>query len=177
MASARFMPCHYTASPHTYCELARLSTLTGFPCTTLWTLRCPAWDGLGLRRVEPIAPRFRSQPAKWRALYTTVQSKRACFLSKQTPSGTVLTSHDLKTVFDRVQEDIPERHRQTVRAFIDAPGGWTSCSLLRNVTGKTSTLFDGFHREAVQPRRRDAPFYEENDPDLLPDADRASLSV
>ncbi|MFG2078700.1 FtsK/SpoIIIE domain-containing protein [Nonomuraea maritima] len=124
-----------------------------------------------------IAPRFRGQTAKWKALYATVQSKRACFLSKQTPSGTVLTSHDLNTVFKRVEEDIPKRHHQTVRAFIDAPGGWTeaSAALAECDWEDIKPLFDGFHRKRFNLGAETLRFYDENDPDLLSDGDRAYL--
>ena len=72
----------------------------------------------------------------------------------------MLTSHDLNTVFDRVEEDIPQRHFQTVRAFIDAPGGWTeaSAALAECDWEDIKPLFDGFSRRRFKSRGPDAPF-------------------
>jgi len=124
-----------------------------------------------------IAPRFRGQTSKWKALYADVQAKRACYLSKQTPSGTVLTSHDLANAFDSVKDDIPERHHQEVRAFIDAPGGWTSASatLAQCDWEDIKPLFDGFNRKRFNLGQETLRFYDDNDPDLLPGLDRAYL--
>ena len=124
-----------------------------------------------------IAPRFSGQAAKWRSLFANVQSKRACFLSKQTPTGTVLTSHDLNTVFERVESDIPQKHHQTVRAFIDAPGGWTdaSAALAECDWEDIKPLFDGFSRKKFNLGAETLRFYDENEPELLTDADRAYL--
>ncbi len=124
-----------------------------------------------------IAPRFRSHAAKWRKLYESVQGKRACFLSKQTPSGTVLTCHDLNTVFESVKDDIPEKCHQVVHAFINAPGGWTdaSAALAECEWEDIKPLFDGFHRRRFNLGAETLRFYDENDPDLLPDDDREYL--
>jgi S-DNA-T family DNA segregation ATPase FtsK/SpoIIIE len=124
-----------------------------------------------------IAPQFRGRAARWRALYANVQSKRACYLSKQTPSGTVLTSHDLNSAFDDVREDIPDKHHQAVRAFIDAPGGWTdaSAALAQCDWEDIKPLFDGFNRKKFNLGEETLRFYDDNDPDLLPDPDRAYL--
>jgi DNA segregation ATPase FtsK/SpoIIIE, S-DNA-T family len=124
-----------------------------------------------------IAPRFRGQAARWRKLYSAVQSKRACFLSKQTPSGTVLTSHELNAVFERVEEDIPEKLRPTVRVFIDAPGGWTdeSAALAECDWEDIKPIFDGFNRTRFNLGAQTLRFYDENDPDKLSDLDRAYL--
>ncbi|HET9898959.1 MAG TPA: FtsK/SpoIIIE domain-containing protein [Streptosporangiaceae bacterium] len=124
-----------------------------------------------------IAPQFRGRAARWRALYANVQSKRACYLSKQTPSGTALTSHDLNSAFDDVREDIPDKHHQAVRAFIDAPGGWTdaSAALAQCDWEDIKPLFDGFNRKKFNLGEETLRFYDDNDPDLLPDPDRAYL--
>lgn len=126
-----------------------------------------------------IAPRFRGQPARWRSLYATVQSKRACFLSKQTPSGTVLTSHDLGTTFDRIREAIPAKCHQAVRDFIDAPGGWTEASVTLSECEweDIKPLFDGFSRKRFNLGAETLRFYEENEPHLLTDADREYLRL
>jgi S-DNA-T family DNA segregation ATPase FtsK/SpoIIIE len=126
-----------------------------------------------------IAPRFRGQPARWRSQYAIVQSKRACFLSKQTPSGTVLTSHELGTTFDRIREAIPPKCHQAVYDFIDAPGGWTEASVALSECDweDIKPLFDGFSRKRFNLGAETLRFYEENDPNLLPDADREYLRL
>lgn len=124
-----------------------------------------------------IAPRFRGQTARWRTLYSGVQSKRACFLQKQTPSGAVLTTHDLNAAFERVEGDIPERLRPTVRAFIDAPGGWTdeSAALAECDWEDIKPIFDGFNRTRFNLGAETIRFYDETDPDKLSELDRTYL--
>ena len=97
-----------------------------------------------------ISPHARGQAAKWRALYANVYGKRACFLSKQTPSGVALSEEDLRTAFERVKEDIPEAYHQAVRDFIGAPGGWTEASsrLAACDWEDIKPLFDGLKRRS-----------------------------
>lgn len=124
-----------------------------------------------------IAPRVRGQAAKWRAQFATVNGKRACFLGKQTPSGTVLTGDELSTAFERVKDDIPERCHQVVRDFIAAPGGWTDAStaLAECDWEDIKPLFDGLRRKRFNLGKTTLEFYGERDPDLLTDSEREYL--
>lgn len=124
-----------------------------------------------------IAPRVRGQAAKWRTQFATVHAKRACFLGKQAPSGTVLTGDELKTAFERVKNDIPEKCHQAVGDFIVAPGGWTeaSAALAECDWEDIKPLFDGLRRKRFDLGKETIGFYGERNPDLLTDADRQYL--
>lgn len=124
-----------------------------------------------------IPPRVRGQALKWRIQYTTVSSKRACFLIKQTPSGTVLSEDELRTAFERVKEDIPKIYHQVVHDFISAPGGWTEAStqLAECDWEDIKPLFDGLRREKFNLGKATLDFYSERDPELLTDAEREYL--
>ena len=124
-----------------------------------------------------IAPRVRGQPSKWRVQFATVHAKRACFLSKQTPSGVVLTQDELSAAFERVKDDIPEPCRQPVRDFISASGGWTeaSAALAECDWEDIKPLFDGLRRVRFNLGRASLEFYGERDPELLTDFEREYL--
>lgn len=124
-----------------------------------------------------IAPRARGQSAKWRAQYTTVHGKRACFLAKQTPSGVVLTEDELRAAFERVKDDIPETCHEVVRDFIAAPGGWTEASarLAESDWEDIKPLFDGLRRERFNLGKATLEFYDERDPELLTESEREYL--
>jgi DNA segregation ATPase FtsK/SpoIIIE, S-DNA-T family len=136
-------------------------------------LRCPKNSG----EFSRIAPHARGQAAKWRAQFATVYGKRACYLSKQAPSGTVLTGNELKTTFENVQDAIPQKYHQVVRDFIAAPGGWTgeSEALAECDWEGIKPLFDGFGRKKFNLGQETLRFYDEQDPDLLTDAEREYL--
>lgn len=124
-----------------------------------------------------MAPRARSQVAKWRAQYATVYSKRACFLNKQTPSGVALSEEELRTAFEHVKEDIPGAYHPVVRGFISAPGGWTEASarLAECDWEDIKPLFDGLKREKFNLGKATLGFYGERDPELLTDTEREYL--
>lgn len=124
-----------------------------------------------------IAPRTRGRKAKWRTQYATVYGKRACFLSKWTPSGVVLSEDDLRTAFERVQENIPAACHEVVREFIQAPGGWTAASarLAECDWEDIKPLFDGLRREKFNFGEATLHFYSECDPELLTDGERQYL--
>lgn len=121
-----------------------------------------------------IAPRVRGQVSKWRTQYANINSKRACFLSKQTPSGNVLSEDELTVAFERVKEDIPADLHSIVRDFITASSGWTEASsrLAECSWDDISPLFDGLKREKFNLGKATSQFYEERDPDLLTDTER-----
>ena len=136
-------------------------------------LRWPKYAG----EFSRIAPRTRGRKAKWRTQYATVYGKRACFLSKQTPSGVVLSEDELRTAFERVHENIPEACHQVVRDFMQAPGGWTAASarLAECDWEDIKPLFDGLKREKFNLGEATLDFYSERDPELLTDSERHYL--
>jgi S-DNA-T family DNA segregation ATPase FtsK/SpoIIIE len=121
--------------------------------------------------------RVRTYPSKWRALYAGAYNKRACYMSKQTPSGVVLSEDDLRAAFERVRDSIPELDHGVVVDFIVAPGGWTAAStqLANREWENVKPLFDGLGREKFNLGKATLDFYDERNPELLPDADREYL--
>lgn len=124
-----------------------------------------------------IAPRARGRAAKWQAQYATVYGKRACFLSKQTPTGVTLSEDELRTAFERVKQDIPEAYHRIIHDFISAPGGWTEASawLAECDWEDIKPLFDGLRREKFNLGKATLEIYGERDPELLTDAEREYL--
>lgn len=124
-----------------------------------------------------LAPRARGQAAKWRAQFAIVHNKYAPFLSKQTPSGVVLSEDELRTAFDRVKDHIPEAEHEAVCDFIVAPGGWTpeSARLAECDWESIKPLFDGLRRERFNLGRATLDFYQERNPGLLTDGERDYL--
>jgi DNA segregation ATPase FtsK/SpoIIIE, S-DNA-T family len=122
--------------------------------------------------------RVRTHASRWRTLYAAASNKHACYLSKQTPSGVILSEDDLRSAFERVRESIPEIDHQAVLDFIAAPGGWTAASsgLAGREWENVKPLFDGLGREKFNLGRATLEFYDERDPALLPDADREYLT-
>jgi S-DNA-T family DNA segregation ATPase FtsK/SpoIIIE len=125
-----------------------------------------------------LAERARTHGSKWRTLYAGAYNKRACYLSKQTPSGTVLANDELTSAFERVRDAIPETDHQAVRDFIAAPAGWTSASadLATREWESIKPLFDGLGREKFNLGKATLEFFDERNPDLLIDVDREYLT-
>lgn len=124
-----------------------------------------------------IAERARTHSSKWRMMFSTAHTKRACFLSKQTSSGVVLSQDDLSRAFEKVQASIPDVDHPTVKEFISAPGGWTgaSAALAEREWKHVEPLFDGLRREKFNLGQATIDFYGERDPELLTDAEREYL--
>jgi S-DNA-T family DNA segregation ATPase FtsK/SpoIIIE len=124
-----------------------------------------------------LADRARAHPSKWRAMFGTAHTKRACFLSKQTPTGGVLSEDDLQGAFAKVQTSIPEAAHTVVKAFVGAPGGWTTASaaLAECEWEHVKPLFDGLKREKYNLGQATLDFYGERDPELLTVAEREYL--
>ncbi|HKO20221.1 MAG TPA: hypothetical protein VJU82_15190, partial [Acidobacteriaceae bacterium] len=126
-----------------------------------------------------IPDRSRTHASKWRTLYSTAHAKRACFLSKQTPTGAVLSEDDLRSAFAKVRDSIPESVHSVVEQFIRSPGGWTSASaeLAECEWEHVKPLFDGLRREKFNLGQATLDFYGERDPELLTDAEREYLRL
>jgi DNA segregation ATPase FtsK/SpoIIIE, S-DNA-T family len=122
--------------------------------------------------------RVRTHASKWRALYGGAYHRRHCYLIKQTPSGVVLSEDDLRSAFERVCESIPEVDHEVVLDFIAAPGGWTAASALLadREWENVKPLFDGLGREKFNLGKATLDFYDERNPELLPDGDREYLT-
>ena len=124
-----------------------------------------------------IAERARTHSSKWRMMFSTAHTKRACFLSKQTSAGVVLSEDDLSRAFEKVQASIPDADHPTVKEFIAAPGGWTgaSAALAEREWEHVKPLFDGLRREKFNLGQATIDFYDERDPELLTDSEREYL--
>jgi S-DNA-T family DNA segregation ATPase FtsK/SpoIIIE len=125
-----------------------------------------------------LAERVRTHASKWRALYAGAYNRRACYLSKQTPSGVVLNEDDLHSAFERVRGSIPEDDHEVVLNFIGAPGGWTAASarMADCEWESVKPLFDGLGRERFNLGKATLEFYEDRNPELLPDSEREYLT-
>lgn len=126
---------------------------------------------------DAIADRARGHASKWRTMFGSAHGKRASYLSKQTPAGSVLSEDDLRSAFAKVRDSIPEVVHRAVAAFIEAPGGWTTASegLAECEWEQVKPLFDGLKREKFNLGKATLDFYGERDPDLLTDAEREYL--
>lgn len=127
---------------------------------------------------EALPDAVRTHASRWRALFAAAHTKRACYLSKQTPSGGVLTEDDLRTAFARVRESIPGEYHDAVERFVQAPAGWTpaSAELAECEWEGIKPLFDGLKRERFNLGQATLAFYDEGSPDELSDAEREYLA-
>jgi len=121
--------------------------------------------------------KVRTHASRWKALYAAAANKRACYLRKQTTSQSLLTTEDLKKVYDRVREDIPEICRDIVEAFIQAPSGWNAAAAAaaRCEWEDIKPLFDGLKREKYNLGQETISFYDDLEPDLLNNSERDYL--
>ena len=126
---------------------------------------------------EALPAPFRTHTSRWKPLFSAIYTKRACYLSKQTPSGTVLGEDDLRGAYARVRESIAEVARPAVEAFVESPAGWTaeSARLAEQEWENVLPLFDGMKREKFNLGQATLEFFDEGDPDILSDADREYL--
>lgn len=126
---------------------------------------------------EALPAPFRTHTSRWKTLFSAIYTKRACYLSKQTPSGTVIGEDDLRVAYARVRESIPDAVRPAVEAFVESPAGWTaeSAQLAEQEWESILPLFDGMKREKFNLGQATLDFFDEGDPDILSDADREYL--
>lgn len=113
--------------------------------------------------------KVRTHASQWKRLYINVYSKRECYLRKQTPSQSRLSTYDLSKEFERVKEDIPEGCHAIVQKFIEAQGGWNdaAAALASCEWESVKPLFDGLKRERYNLGAETIDFYHERDPSLL----------
>jgi len=107
--------------------------------------------------------------SRWKQLFTKAISRRACYLLKQTPTQSLLTTEVLRDTFEKVRESIPVEYHDTVRGFIEAPGGWNleAKELALCEWEHISPLFDGLQRERFNLGERTLQFFRESHPDRL----------
>lgn len=132
-----------------------------------------ALPALGLPRdteyFENVPSRTRTHVSKWRSMFSSCYTKRACYLSKLLPNGNVLSQDELQVAYEKVKENIPDRDHPYVEAFILAPGGWTAASsrLSEREWGHVKWLFTGLGREKFNLGQETLAFYGERDPELI----------
>lgn len=126
---------------------------------------------------EAMPEAVRTHTSRWRTLFASIHSKRGSYLSKQTPSGGVLSEDDLRAAFARVAESIPDEVHPVVETFLSAPAGWTTASAaLAECEWETvKPLFDGLRRERFNLGQATLDFFAEGNPELLSDAEREYL--
>lgn len=121
--------------------------------------------------------KVRTHAHQWKRLYAAVNQKRACFLTKQTPTGLLLNKEELKATFDKVNDSIPEPLHSTVLSFIAASSGWNPAAeeLAECEWELVKPLFDGLRRERFNLGQATINFYDEREADLLNIADKDYL--
>lgn len=126
---------------------------------------------------QGINEKFRTHAHQWKRLYASASQKRACFLTKQTPTGLLLSKEELKTTFEKVKVSIPDTCHDAVRTFISAPSGWNAAAaaLAECEWEQIKPLFDGLKREKFNLGQATLAFYEEREAELLSTADRDYL--
>ncbi|HML73192.1 MAG TPA: FtsK/SpoIIIE domain-containing protein [Anaerohalosphaeraceae bacterium] len=116
--------------------------------------------------------------SKWKSLYAAVFKKRACYLLKQTPNQTVLSSEDLSDTFEKVKDSIPDSLHDIIQAFIKSNSGWnvTSSSIALCEWEHVKPLFDGLKRQSGNLGQMTLDFYDDREADLLSEDDRDYLN-
>lgn len=124
-----------------------------------------------------LSERVRTQPSRWKTLFSSAYNKRACYLRKQTPSQSLLTEADLAGAFDRVQNSIPDQFHKVIREFITAPGNWNPAAraLAECDWESIKPLFDGLQREKYNLGKATSEFFDDREPELLTGEERDYL--
>lgn len=126
---------------------------------------------------QSINEKVRTHAHQWKRLYAIASQKRACFLTKQTPTGLLLSKEELRATFEKIKDSIPDLCHDTVRAFISAPSGWNAAAatLAECEWEQIKPLFDGLKREKFNLGQATLNFYDEREAELLSTADRDYL--
>ena len=116
-----------------------------------------------------INEKSRGQASAWRRQFQNLRKKRAGFLLKQNAQQLLLSEEDLQSAYARVSEDIVDKYRSTVEAFIVAPSGWNdhAAALAACDWEQIKPLFDGLKREKFDLGQATIDFYDEGEPGLL----------
>ena len=116
-----------------------------------------------------LGPKYAGQISRWKALYTQMIKKRACFLVKQTPTQALLLEDDLFEAFVKVKDSIPDGIHPTINAFISAGSGWNqqAAELAQCEWELIKPLFDGLKKEKFNLGKATLEFYDERDESLL----------
>jgi S-DNA-T family DNA segregation ATPase FtsK/SpoIIIE len=126
---------------------------------------------------EGLNDKQRGHVSRWKQLFNDASKKRACFLSKQTATGTLLSREDLVRAFSNVQGSIPEADHPVVQTFIHAPSGWnaSAAQLAKCEWENIKPLFDGLKREKFNLGKATLDFYDEREADLLKNDEKEYL--
>lgn len=119
------------------------------------------------------------RPSSWRPLLQHIQKKQACYLKKYAPNNQLLSADELIESFEKVKDDIPEEHHETIRAFIAAPSKWNpQAEALARIDWETiKPLFDGLKRERFNLGEATLQFYDEHGEDLISEDERQYLET
>jgi DNA segregation ATPase FtsK/SpoIIIE, S-DNA-T family len=74
---------------------------------------------------ESIPEKFLGHKKRWADLYQSAITKRACYLVKQYPNREVIDNDDLQSSYTKIEDDIPDHAKESIKKFIQAKSGWT----------------------------------------------------
>ncbi len=107
--------------------------------------------------------------AKWEALHKQVINRRACYMLKQAPNQSLISSDVLRTSFEQVRESIPGECHDVIIAFIAAPSGWNeeAYALCQFDWSAIEPLFSGLKKESFNLGTKTKEFFLDRHPEEL----------
>lgn len=116
----------------------------------------------------------RGHYSRWRNLYESAYRRRGCYLSKLTPSQTLLNEDALLKAFDKARPAIADKYHDIIKHFIKAPSGWNdkARSLAECEWEDVGQhLFEGLRQEKKTIGELTFEFYDEREHELLTDGE------
>ncbi|MFC1828801.1 DNA translocase FtsK, partial [Thermodesulfobacteriota bacterium] len=125
-----------------------------------------------------IKAQHRGHASRWRNLYESAYRRRGCYLSKLTPTQTLLNEGALLQAFDKAKPAIADSYHDLIRDFIKAPTGWNDKARSLSECEWEDVgqhLFEGLKKEKKTIGELTFEFYDEREHELLSDEERDYL--
>jgi DNA segregation ATPase FtsK/SpoIIIE, S-DNA-T family len=130
---------------------------------------------------ESIPEKSRTTVGKWQKLFQQAQSKRGCFLLKETSTQKQIEEQELRASYDKVKPDIAEPLHSVIEAFIGSPAGWNldSAKLAEFEWERDNTrlIFSGIRTPKLDLIQTTLQFFEDEFPDSLTDTETQYLEA
>ncbi len=126
--------------------------------------------------------RERTWKNSWRRRWDQLYTERASLLVKLQKSRQVIERSDLEAQFERVKDEIPPEHHETVRNFIAAPPQWCeeadAFSRIEWEIEHASQIFTGLKTAARRHiAEKTSQHFEDRDPQRLTEEDAGYLAA